>query len=187
MIPFACPSADIDQVTAFLTLPLPLPPAPFVCFACSETSFHIFIVMASRRLESDRFLTKDFTPEVLCAHVTSPTKSFRRRRRRRVHACVCRTIGVGRPPQNVPRIAGRRSPATHSPDRPITPASSQQGKTCDDRVRSFVLSLSPKVTPRKRSVANGTTRRPTCSCHVVASATGVLPGGLRPRVQHGGD
>eukprot|EP00904_Undaria_pinnatifida_P006812 jgi/Undpi1/3260/HiC_scaffold_15.g06634.m1 len=33
-------------------------------FAISETSFHIFIVMASRRLESDRFLTKDFTPEV---------------------------------------------------------------------------------------------------------------------------
>lgn len=30
----------------------------------SETSFHIFIVMASRRLESDRFFTKDFTPEV---------------------------------------------------------------------------------------------------------------------------
>ncbi|CAM9117118.1 unnamed protein product [Laminaria digitata] len=33
-------------------------------FAISETSFHIFIVMASRRLESDRFFTKDFTPKV---------------------------------------------------------------------------------------------------------------------------
>ncbi|CAN0215929.1 unnamed protein product, partial [Ectocarpus fasciculatus] len=33
-------------------------------FAISETSFHIFIVMASRRLEADRFFTKDFTPEV---------------------------------------------------------------------------------------------------------------------------
>lgn len=32
--------------------------------AISETSFHIFIVMASRRLEADRFFTKDFTPEV---------------------------------------------------------------------------------------------------------------------------
>lgn len=30
----------------------------------SETSFHIFIVMASRRLQADRFFTKDFTPEV---------------------------------------------------------------------------------------------------------------------------
>ncbi|CAM9820746.1 unnamed protein product, partial [Laminaria digitata] len=33
-------------------------------FAISETSFHIFIVMASRRLEADRFFTKDFTPKV---------------------------------------------------------------------------------------------------------------------------
>lgn len=32
--------------------------------SCSETSFHIFIVMASRRLEADRFFTSDFTPEV---------------------------------------------------------------------------------------------------------------------------
>lgn len=30
----------------------------------SETSFHIFIAMASRRLEADRFFTKDFKPEV---------------------------------------------------------------------------------------------------------------------------
>ena len=35
----------------------------------SETSFHIFIVMASRRLEADRFFTKDFTPEVCSAAV----------------------------------------------------------------------------------------------------------------------
>jgi hypothetical protein len=33
-------------------------------FAFSETAFRIFIVMASRRLNSDRFLSKDFTPEV---------------------------------------------------------------------------------------------------------------------------
>ena len=33
-------------------------------FAFSETAFRIFIVMASRRLNSDRFLTNDFTPEV---------------------------------------------------------------------------------------------------------------------------
>lgn len=33
-------------------------------FAFSETAFRIFIVMASRRLNSDRFFTKDFTPEV---------------------------------------------------------------------------------------------------------------------------
>ena len=33
-------------------------------FAFSETAFRIFILMASRRLNSDRFFSKDFTPEV---------------------------------------------------------------------------------------------------------------------------
>ncbi|MCW2621709.1 MAG: heme peroxidase [Frankiales bacterium] len=33
-------------------------------FAFSDTAFRIFIVMASRRLNSDRFLTDDFRPEV---------------------------------------------------------------------------------------------------------------------------
>jgi Animal haem peroxidase len=32
-------------------------------FAISETSFHIFILMASRRLEADRFLTEHYTKE----------------------------------------------------------------------------------------------------------------------------
>ncbi|MGH3624374.1 MAG: peroxidase family protein [Sciscionella sp.] len=33
-------------------------------FGFSDTAFRIFILMASRRLNSDRFFTKDFTPEV---------------------------------------------------------------------------------------------------------------------------
>jgi hypothetical protein len=33
-------------------------------FAFSDTAFRISIVMASRRLNSDRFLTADFTPAV---------------------------------------------------------------------------------------------------------------------------
>src|SRR5207248_5536331 len=33
-------------------------------FAFSETAFRIFILMASRRLNSDRFFTRDFTAEV---------------------------------------------------------------------------------------------------------------------------
>lgn len=33
-------------------------------FAISETAFHIFILMASRRLEADRFFTQDFNPKV---------------------------------------------------------------------------------------------------------------------------
>jgi hypothetical protein len=33
-------------------------------FAISDTAFRIFIVMAGRRIKSDRFLTIDYTPEV---------------------------------------------------------------------------------------------------------------------------
>ena len=33
-------------------------------FAFSDTAFRVFILMASRRLNSDRFFTTDFTPEV---------------------------------------------------------------------------------------------------------------------------
>ena len=38
----------------------PLPPG----FGFSDTAFRIFILMASRRLKSDRFFTNDYTPEV---------------------------------------------------------------------------------------------------------------------------
>ena len=37
------------------------PPAGF---GFSDTAFRIFILMASRRLQSDRFLTVDFRPEI---------------------------------------------------------------------------------------------------------------------------
>ena len=33
-------------------------------FGFSDTAFRIFLLMATRRLNSDRFLTDDFTPEV---------------------------------------------------------------------------------------------------------------------------
>ena len=33
-------------------------------FGFSDTAFRIFILMASRRLESDRFFTTDYTPQV---------------------------------------------------------------------------------------------------------------------------
>jgi hypothetical protein len=33
-------------------------------FGFSDTAFRIFILMASRRLKSDRFFTADFTPKV---------------------------------------------------------------------------------------------------------------------------
>jgi hypothetical protein len=52
---------DVEQVDLLAgTLSEPLPPG----MAFSDTQFRIFILMASRRLNSDRFFTTDFTPEV---------------------------------------------------------------------------------------------------------------------------
>ena len=36
-------------------------------FGFSDTAFRIFILMASRRLETDRFFTRDYRPEVYTA------------------------------------------------------------------------------------------------------------------------
>ena len=52
---------DIDSVDLQVgLLAEPLPPG----FGFSDTAFRIFILMASRRLKSDRFFTTDYTPEV---------------------------------------------------------------------------------------------------------------------------
>ena len=44
-------------------------------FAFSDTAFRIFILMASRRLNSDRFFTRDYTPQVYtpAGHATGST------------------------------------------------------------------------------------------------------------------
>jgi Animal haem peroxidase/Catalase len=52
---------DIDLVDTMVGLFAETPPAGF---GFSDTAFRIFILMASRRLQSDRFLTVDFRPEV---------------------------------------------------------------------------------------------------------------------------
>jgi hypothetical protein len=52
---------DIDSVDLQVgLLAEPLPPG----FGFSDTAFRIFILMASRRLRSDRFFTNDYTPDV---------------------------------------------------------------------------------------------------------------------------
>ena len=52
---------DIDRVdTTVGMFAEPLPRG----FGFSDTAFRIFILMASRRLRSDRFFTTDFTPQV---------------------------------------------------------------------------------------------------------------------------
>jgi hypothetical protein len=54
-------SNDIDQVDLQVGMYAePLPPG----FGFSDTAFRVFILMASRRLKSDRFFTTDFTPRV---------------------------------------------------------------------------------------------------------------------------
>jgi hypothetical protein len=52
---------DIDKVDTVVGLLGETPPTGF---GFSDTAFRIFILMASRRLQSDRFLTVDFRPEV---------------------------------------------------------------------------------------------------------------------------
>jgi hypothetical protein len=52
---------DVERVDLLTgTLAETRPPG----FAISDTAFRIFIVMAARRIKSDRFLTDDYTPEV---------------------------------------------------------------------------------------------------------------------------
>jgi hypothetical protein len=52
---------DIDLVDTVVGLLAETPPPGF---AFSDTAFRIFILMASRRVQSDRFLTVDFRPEI---------------------------------------------------------------------------------------------------------------------------
>jgi len=52
---------DIDSVDTMVGLFAETPP---VGFGFSDTAFRVFILMASRRLQSDRFLTVDYRPEV---------------------------------------------------------------------------------------------------------------------------
>ena len=52
---------DLERVDLMVGLYAETPPPGF---GFSDTAFRIFILMASRRLNSDRFFTTDFTPEV---------------------------------------------------------------------------------------------------------------------------
>lgn len=52
---------DVDLVDTQIGMQAEQPPKGF---GFSDTAFRIFIVMASRRLKSDRFFTKDFRPEI---------------------------------------------------------------------------------------------------------------------------
>jgi hypothetical protein len=52
---------NVDRLDLMVGLYSETPPAGF---GFSDTAFRIFILMASRRLKSDRFIAKDFTPKV---------------------------------------------------------------------------------------------------------------------------
>jgi predicted TIM-barrel fold metal-dependent hydrolase len=52
---------DVERVDLVIgLLAEPKPPG----FGFSDTAFRVFILMASRRLESDRFFTRDFRPQI---------------------------------------------------------------------------------------------------------------------------
>jgi hypothetical protein len=53
---------NVDRIDLMVGLFCEVPPPGF---GFSDTAFRIFILMASRRLKSDRFIAKDFTLEVL--------------------------------------------------------------------------------------------------------------------------
>ena len=55
---------DIDSVDTIVGMFAEKRPSGF---GFSDTAFRIFILMASRRLNSDRYFTKDFTPEIYTA------------------------------------------------------------------------------------------------------------------------
>jgi len=52
---------SVDEVDTMVGLFAETPPAGF---GFSDTAFRVFILMASRRLQSDRFLTADYRPEI---------------------------------------------------------------------------------------------------------------------------
>jgi hypothetical protein len=52
---------DVDKVDLMVGLYAEKPPEGF---GFSDTAFRVFILMASRRLKSDRFFTRDWTPDV---------------------------------------------------------------------------------------------------------------------------
>jgi heme peroxidase/catalase len=56
-----CLYRSVDEVDTMVGLFAETPPEGF---GFSDTAFRVFILMASRRLQSDRFLTVDFRPEI---------------------------------------------------------------------------------------------------------------------------
>ena len=65
-------------------------------FGFSDTAFRIFILMASRRLKSDRFFTTDYTPDVY-----TPRGPGRGSRAARWSTCCCATT-----PSSAPALEG---------------------------------------------------------------------------------
>ena len=74
-------------------------------FAFSDTAFRIFILMASRRLNSDRFFTEDYTPAVYTEPAWTGSRTTRWR------PCCCATTRSCGPRCNeVPNAFARVAP-----------------------------------------------------------------------------
>ena len=80
-------------------------------FGFSDTAFRIFILMASRRLEADRFFTRDYRPEVYTAEGIDWVESN-----------SMRTLLLRHFPELEPALRGRREPVRAlAPRRRTTP------------------------------------------------------------------
>ena len=90
---------DVEQVDLMIGMYAERKPKGF---GFSDTAFRVFILMASRRLESDRFFTLDYTPEVYTQAGIDWIDATRCPR------CCCGTT----------RSSRRRSTASRTPSRP---------------------------------------------------------------------
>jgi Animal haem peroxidase len=111
---------DVERVDLIVGMYAePKPPG----FGFSDTAFRVFILMASRRLESDRFFTKDFRPEVY----TPAGMDWIRRN-------SMRTVLLRHFPELAPALSGVKNPFA-----PWTAASSTDQPTgADMPTRTYV-------------------------------------------------
>jgi hypothetical protein len=100
---------SVDDVDLTVGLYAETPPDGF---GFGDTTFRIFILMASRRLKSDRFFTTDFTPQVYTpegmAWIEANDMSSVLRRHHPRLASALRTVGNAFAPWPVPEQEARR-------------------------------------------------------------------------------
>jgi hypothetical protein len=106
---------DVDAVDTMIGLFGETPPKGF---GFSDTAFRIFVLMASRRLQSDRFLTVDFRPEIYSPVgmdwiAQNGMTSVLLRHHPELAAVLPRTASAFAPWRPIPRPPGPPAPEVH--------------------------------------------------------------------------